>query len=296
MKPGFGISLGSATTVFAMLAAGLMPGCVTPSRDAATKAGEPAAVASAKSQAVPAPAQVPPSSRAVPAQQRLALPERPKPSVPPVVLPPFDWQDAAIGLTNRVSVLTAIAAKPRPDEFDAMIRVTDMDGRQLAGFLAAVADRLERLDVWNSGAKGMRSDELRKRVSAAQAAGHQEELSRLVGELDLLDAEYGALRTALRARVMGVMTLAQQRVWAGHRLWGSVARGLRGVELTADQQAKALAICVEAAAELIKDGTVSEDPYLNATFQGQGELQAKTLAQVKSAVLTADQRAKLQAP
>lgn len=269
-------------------AAILLVGCATTGTEQekkeTAKPVAPAKVEPAKKPAAPKVAAAKPD--APPAKPKLHLPQVDKPSVPPLDVPVFDWQNAKVAPSNRADVLAMIDKKARPDEFDAMVRVTDMDGKQLAGFLAATEDRLARLREWDLGEKGKRRDELRKvAIPAAQEGSDEAKLKALVAECAQLDAEYGALRVAVRAMVMGVMTLEQQRVWAAQRVMGKVARAMQGTTLTPDQQKKAMRICTEAASELVKDGTVAKDPYFSELLNGQEALIEKTTARVKAEAL-----------
>lgn len=295
MQKGVSVKKNGAVSGWAWVAglsaaAVLVSGCTTAGSGPASK-GTAAKIVPAKAPPakVAAAKQAPP-----PAKPRLAMPQIEKPAVPPVAIPAFDWQGANVAPSNRAEVLAGIEKKYRPDEFDAMVRVTDMDGKQLAGFLAAVNDRLARLATWENSDKGKRRAELKdKEIPAAQEGTDEAKLKKLAVEYGQLDAEYAALRTAVRAMVMGVMTLPQQRVWAAQRVMGSVARGMRGVELDADQQKKALAICLEAASGLVKEDTVAKDPYLGELLKDQDALIGKTSDRVRADVLTKEQQAKL---
>lgn len=247
-----------------------------------------------------APAKQPQKARAAkpaqpPAKPKLAVPQLEKPAVAPVAIAPFDWQSEKIKPVKRADVLAAIEKKDRPDDFDGMIQATDMDGKQLAGFLAAVEDRLAKLAEWEKGDKAKRITELRtKAIPAAQEGTDEAKLKALAIELNQLDAEYGAFRVAIRAMVMGVMNLEQQRAWAGRSLLGQAMRGMRGVKFDADQQKKALAISVAAAAKIVKADTVAGDPYLNLIGRNQGAI-AQVADKIKDDVLTKEQKAALSA-
>jgi hypothetical protein len=275
--------------VSAMVVAILVTGCATSGTEPAKAAAPAKATTAAKPVQAPKPVAMPKPPPPPPAKPKLAMPQVEAPAVPAVSIPPFDWQNAAP--VKRADVLAEMDKKPRTDEFDHMIRLTDMDGKQLAGFLAAVKDRLDRLAAWEGTDKGKRREELRtKAIPAAQEGTDEAKLKALVVESRQLDAEYGALRTAVRAMVMGVLSPDQQRVWVGHAVMGAVGRSLRGVQLDDAQRAKALALCVETAKGLVKDDTVAKDPYLGNLLKGQEALIAKTADRVKTEVLTKEQR------
>jgi hypothetical protein len=225
------------------------------------------------------------------AKPLLPMPKIEKAIAPPVVIPAFDWQHSTLAPGNRGEVLAKIDKKERADDFDAMIRVTDMDGKQLAGFLAAADDRLARLAVWTNSAKGKRMAELEATaIPAARQGTDEAKLKTLAVEHSQLAAEFRALRTAARAMVMGVMTLPQQRVWAAQTVKNKVDRMLRGVSLDTDQQKKALAIYTEAAAGLVQEDTVAKDPYLGDLFKDRQVVLDKTVERIKADVLTESQR------
>jgi hypothetical protein len=229
-----------------------------------------------------------------PAKPKLAMPQIEKTAVPPPAIAPFDWRSDKVAAVKRADVLADIEKKERRDEFDAMIQATEMDGKQLAGFLAATQDRLARLAAWEGSEKGKRRVELRTRlVPEAQEGTDDTKLKKLAIELNQLDAEYGALRVAVRGMVMGVMTLEQQRAWAASALLGVASRSLRGTQLDADQRKRALAICAGAVKDVIKEDTVASDSYLNCIARNQGDLVTKTVQRIKSEVLTKEQQAAL---
>jgi hypothetical protein len=222
------------------------------------------------------------------------MPQIEKHALPPPTIAPFDWRSDKVAAVKRADVLAEIEKKEKRDEFDAMIQVTDMDGKQLAGFVAATQDRLARLATWEGSEKGKRRVELKtKLVPEAQEGTDDAKLKKLAIELNQLDAEYGALRVAVRAMVMGVMTLEQQRAWAGNALMGLALRSLRGTQLDADQQKKALALSIAAASSVVHQDTVSIDPYLNCMGRNQGGLITQTADKMREEVLTKEQRAKL---
>ena len=233
-----------------------------------------------------------------PAQQtkpKLAMPQIENPVVPPVVIPPFDWQNAGVAPGKRAEVLAMIEKKEKTDEFDAMICATDMDGKQLGGFLAAVADREARLLAWERSDKGKRWAELKATaIPAAREGTDAAKLKTLATESSQLNAEYGALRVAVRSMVMGVMNLQQQRMWAAQAISGNIFHNLRGVKPDADQRKKAQAICAEAAAEVVKEDTVAKDPYLANIFKDRQAVLDKTTERIKAEVLTQSQRSGLQ--
>jgi hypothetical protein len=52
-----------------------------------------------------------------------------KPVVPLVAVPVFDRQNSKVAPSKRTEVLAMLEKKYRSDEFDCMIRVTEMDGK-----------------------------------------------------------------------------------------------------------------------------------------------------------------------
>jgi PBP1b-binding outer membrane lipoprotein LpoB len=272
---------GANLAVCAVVSAALFAGCST--GGTAPSKAKPAAAAKAEAKK-PSP----------PAKPKLAMPQIEKTAVPPPAIAPFDWRSDKVAAVKRADVLADIEKKERRDEFDAMIQATEMDGKQLAGFLAATQDRLARLAAWEGSEKGKRRVELRTRlVPEAQEGTDDAKLKKLAIELNQLDAEYGALRVAVRGMVMGVMTLEQQRAWAASALLGVASRSLRGTQLDADQRKRALAICAGAVKDVIKEDTVASDPYLNCIARNQGDLVTKTVQRIKSEVLTKEQQAAL---
>ena len=187
------------------------------------------------------------------------------------------------------------------DEFDEMVLATDMDGRQLGAFLAAVQERHAKFQAYGQTAEAKRMAALKDQLAAAREAGDENEIEDLQKQMDPCAEAEKRFRTWIRVPVVEVMTLRQQRDWAAYVLWswwGGLGGRLRGAGLTDAQTAKAKAIGRAEMEQLIRPGTMAMDPYLWC-LRGRDEQAAKLkdriARRIAREVLTPEQRDKISA-
>lgn len=180
------------------------------------------------------------------------------------------------------------------DEFDEMILVTNMDGRQLGAFQEAVRDRKAKYQAYSDGPEGQKLAAARKELADARAARDEAkaaDLQKQVAPLDQADLDY---RTKVRAPVVEIMDLDQQRDWAAYVLWGrwgGLNARFQGLGLTDDQLKKAQTVCRAEMNDIVKPGTLRNDPYL-MIFRRRGEnpFKDRVAARIGREVLSEDQR------
>jgi hypothetical protein len=187
------------------------------------------------------------------------------------------------------------AADPQSvDEFDEMILVTNMDGRQLGAFQEAVKDRKAKYEAYSGGPEGQKLAAVRKQLAEARAARDEAKTADLQKQLEPLDRADMDYRTKIRAPVVEIMDLDQQRDWAAYVLWGrwgGLNARFQGLGLTDEQMKKAQAVCRAEMNDLIKPGTLRNDPYL-MIFRRRGEnpFKDRVAARIGREVLSEDQR------
>jgi Spy/CpxP family protein refolding chaperone len=163
---------------------------------------------------------------------------------------------------------TVSSVPPAPefykDEFQLMILQLGLQGDQLKAFQLKVAERLKSIADWNQGKSGKQVADLDKKLEQARNAKDEAKIKSLTEQRAPLQLESSQLRVRLRADVMSVLTLEQQRQWAAFVLCDCVRyRNLRGIVLDAAQVKQAQSICSEVAAKFVKEDTIAKDPYLN---------------------------------
>jgi hypothetical protein len=191
-------------------------------------------------------------------------------------------------------VEAAKAAEPKPDEFEEMITMFKLQGPQLEQMRSKMKARTEALAAWDQTEKGKQKKQQDEELAQAKAGDDAAKLQAAQEKAKPLADEHWELRKKLRADVMSVLTLEQQRAWAGHMLWGprKLFQSFRRAGLTEEQTQKAIAVCAEVAAEVVKEGTVAKDPYLMVL----NEVKEKAFSAVKDKVLTDEQRAQAATP
>jgi hypothetical protein len=149
------------------------------------------------------------------------------------------------------------------DEFQLMILQLDLEGEQLKAFQLKLAERMKTLADWDKSKKAKQVEDLQLKLQQAKDAKDEAKSKALGEQLAPLQQEYWKLRVALRAVVMSVLTIEQQRQWAAYVLLDQVRhRNLRGFTLTEAQWKQAQPICKEVAAKFVKEDTITNDPYL----------------------------------
>jgi Spy/CpxP family protein refolding chaperone len=179
--------------------------------------------------------------------------------------------------------------EPRVSEFDQMITVCALKGEQLEKFEAQRQARDKAWADYQASDKAKQLSDLRTALSAAKKANETDKVAALEKKIEPLAAAEWEYRSKLRANVMGVLTLDQQKQWAGFVLNARVLQAFRRTGLTDDQVKQVRVLCDKAAAAAIKEDTVSSDPYL----QTLSEAQASVIEEIKAKVLTAEQRDKM---
>jgi Spy/CpxP family protein refolding chaperone len=179
--------------------------------------------------------------------------------------------------------------EPKVSEFDQMITVCALKGEQLEKFETQRKARDKAWADYQASDKTKQLSELRAELSAAKKANETEKVAALQKKIEPLAAAEWEYRSKLRANVMGVLTLDQQKQWAGFVLNDRVLRTFRRTGLTDEQLKQVRVLCDKAAAAAIKENTVSSDPYLLTL----SEAQASVIEEIKAKVLTAEQRDKM---
>jgi Spy/CpxP family protein refolding chaperone len=180
-------------------------------------------------------------------------------------------------------------AEAKPDEFQQMITELNLQGEQLARFNARVEARQKAWAEYQAGDKAKQLAEMRAALREARRARDEAKIAELENKIEAPGKQEWELRSKLRAEVMAVLTLDQQKKWAGYVLNGRVRPALRRAALTEEQARQVRALCDQAAAEFVKAGTVAADPYLT----GLSEVRASVLEKITAEVLTAGQREKI---
>ncbi len=186
-------------------------------------------------------------------------------------------------------------ADSRIDEFDEMILATDIDGKQLGAFLAAVERRHKKWEEYRGSAKHAKLQALQEQARAAKQADDKKKMAALETQIKPLAEAEREYRMAIRAEVVSVMDLEQQRDWANHVLWswGRLGGRLRRAKLTEDQMARAKTLTRAEMNNVIRPGTMQKDPYLWIVRGGNEDAKAlkdKIADKVAKTVLTAEQR------
>src|SRR6266699_6965956 len=101
------------------------------------------------------------------------------------------------------------------DDYQAMAKLGNLQGGQLQKFEKAYYDREAVLAYW-AKAGGKKMEEMKAALKDAKASNADEKtISELQVKHDLLIEIENEMWTALRATVMGELTLEQQRRWGG---------------------------------------------------------------------------------
>ncbi len=186
------------------------------------------------------------------------------------------------------------------DEFDEMVLVTDMDGRQLGAFLEAVKERHAKWGAYTEGEAEQKRQALRGQLDAAKKAGDPKRIAAIEKQLEPLEKAHQDYRAKVRADVVEVMTLPQQRDWAAFVLWGHWGKlrwRFRRLDLSDRQVERAREICRDEMDRLVQRGTMEADPYLFC-IRGRGEevraLKDRVADRIAQQVLSRQQREKYQ--
>ena len=175
------------------------------------------------------------------------------------------------------------------DDFDAMIHELKLNGAQLAKQRELMAARKVWLNGWNESEKGKRQVELRKLIADARKANDAAKVEELSKENAAINAEHWEARNAWRGKITANLSFEQQKTWAGVQLWRNLTRHFNRARLTAEQVAKAKAICAPIGAAAITAETVKTDPYFSAAL---GAVRADAIAKITE-ILDDEQKARI---
>jgi hypothetical protein len=192
----------------------------------------------------------------------------------------------------RATAVGAASAAPATtqaiDEFKQMETVCKIEGDALAKFRAATAQRHQKFAAWQETDKGKKLAQLRAARDEAKKAKDDAKLTAAEAALEPLAKEEQEFRSKIRADVMALLSLDQQRAWAAYVLNGLAMKSLGKAQLTDDQKEQVLALCREPASKYVAADTIARDPYLS----GLKEFSPQVVAAAREKVLTAEQREK----
>ncbi len=171
------------------------------------------------------------------------------------------------------------------DDYVEMQRDLTFTPEQKAKFDEALKARNAGYDAWAKSPRGMRYSAARNEEAAARRANDADKLAKLTPEVAELRKEQEKVRTDLRREFNKVLTLEQQKQWAGRNLYIRALAALKNPTLTDAQKKQAREIANGIAAGKVKQGTAEKDPYLlldeAAVNQTTEEIKAKVLPSAK---------------
>lgn len=211
------------------------------------------------------------------------------------------WQG---GCRNTAATKPAPAANPAPKA--GMTKPSAMqpadaqqdEFQQAAAAVGAKGDQLKdietRREAFYAGLKALETsperqalDKLRPQLDEARKAKDEAKIADISAQMKPHDESYWAKRSALRAGVFAAFTPQQQLQLVRENLRGKVQSAVRKAKPTDQQIARINQMVDSAANKFYTPQTFTADPYL----KGIWDLRDQVVAQVKTDVLTEEQRA-----
>jgi len=173
------------------------------------------------------------------------------------------------------------------DEFAQMRAELGLSADQEVTFAAKLAARDAAVKAWSEGPDGTRLEAAKLERTAAKDEAKRAELDT---EIKRLNEGHWKVRTTYRAEVLQVLTLDQQRRWAGTRLGDRMVKVYGNLTLDEAQQAGIRAIAGEATNATLAEGDVPRDPYLAkvldpARIEAERRIEAEVLTEAQRGLL-----------
>jgi len=197
-----------------------------------------------------------------------------------------ETRDLRSSLSTHVEDLTT--REVTGDDYQQMIVVCHLAGFQRLDFDRALERHAAALAEFEQGRTAQARQAAADALAEAKAAGNEKKVRSAEAKFADADEKYWKARGKLRAEVMKVLSLQQQRDWAGYLLYHKTIGRFDKVALGEGQKTDARQLANEAAAEVVEEKTVRSDPYLKV-LDGT-ELQDKLAETVTRKVLNIPQR------
>jgi hypothetical protein len=148
------------------------------------------------------------------------------------------------------------------DPFEQMIAVCRIRGFQRLDFERALGRYEAHREEIESGPPGEARAEARQALDRAKAAGDPAAVRAAEGQLETARRRYRKALASQRAEVMEILSLEQQRDWAGYLLYHRALKRFDAVMLGEGQKGAIRRFANELAEEKVEKGTVRKDPFL----------------------------------
>ena len=148
------------------------------------------------------------------------------------------------------------------DDYIAMQQDLTLTPEQKIKFDEALKVRNAAYDAWAKSPQGVRYNAARSEETAAKRDNDAAKTAKLTAEVAELNKGRDKVRSDSRREFDKVLTLDQQKQWAGRNLYIRALAALKNPTLTADQKKQAREIANKIAADRVKADTVEKDPYL----------------------------------
>lgn len=181
-----------------------------------------------------------------------------------------------------------LATRLHMDDYEVMPLELTFTPDQQTAFDAAVAARNTAYEKWMHEEQGKRYTQLQQDLAAARRAGNPTVIEDVQGKIAIAHSMEIGKRADLRREFDKVLTLEQQKQWAGWRLFAQTIAKFNRVTLSGEQEKQARQVCQEMADKAVTDKTCETDPYLNL----DPDLQERAFDQVLATVLTQNQATK----
>lgn len=176
-----------------------------------------------------------------------------------------------------------------PADFEEVAAFLKLEGEQWKRFYDRAIEREKLLAEWEKTPQAKKQRELEEAIQIAKKAGEENLAVSFKAQLQPVAEQFWAYRKKLRADVLGVLTLEQQKKLASLALYNmTIQRHLRDTAFDEGQLQQIKTLAVQKANTAVGPDTFKNDPYLTDTFNKT--FMDNFVTSIKTGIMTDEQR------